>query len=32
LLFHAIFPLQFWDDTFVTTCHLINHMPTPALK
>ena len=32
LLYHAKFPLQFWDDAFQTACYLINRLPTSTIK
>ena len=32
LLYHAKFPLQFWDDAFQTTCYLYNRLPSSTLK
>jgi hypothetical protein len=31
LLAHSSVPLQFWDDTFVSACYLINQLPSKAL-
>jgi hypothetical protein len=32
LLSHASMPLQYWDETFLTTTYLINHMPSKVIQ
>jgi histone deacetylase 1/2 len=32
LLTHSSLPLRYWDAAFLTTCYLINRMPTPVFE